>query len=66
MFSMLITALITILLFALVAFGLKWACDNFFPGFRPAYWICGVVLIVLLLIAASYVFSNGGTLHFPR
>ena len=62
--QLLISVLIFIVVFAILAFGLKWVCDKFFPGFAPALWICGVILLILLLIAASSVF-NGGGYSFP-
>jgi hypothetical protein len=57
--QLLITVLIGIVVFAILAFGMKWICDTFFPEFRPAYWICGVVLLIVLLIAVSQVFGGG-------
>ena len=49
----LIHLLIYAIIFAIVAYGLKWVCDNFgMPP--PVLWICGgVLLIVLLLFAAG-------------
>jgi hypothetical protein len=62
--QLLIAVLVGIVIFAILAFGMKWICDTFFAGFRPAYWICGVVLLIVLLIAVSTMFS-GGTLAIP-
>ncbi len=62
--QLLITVLIGIVVFAILAFGMKWICDTFFPAFRPAYWICGVVLLIVLLIAVSSLFGGGGAPAF--
>ncbi len=63
----LIWVLVAIVIFAILAFGMKWICDTFFNGFRPAYWICGVILLILLLISANAFFTGGiGDFHFPR
>lgn len=61
----LIYVLVGIVVFAIIAFGMKWVCDTFFPAFRPAYWICGVILIIALLIAVNAVFNGGGEFGFP-
>jgi hypothetical protein len=61
MVTTLIYVLVAALLFVLLALGMKWVCDKFFPGFMPAYWICGVVLLIVLLIAVASVFSGGGS-----
>ena len=55
----LIAVLVTIVVFAILAFGMKWVCDTFFPSFTPAYWICGVILLIVLLIALNSVFNGG-------
>ena len=49
----LIAALIWILVIALLAFGLLWVCNKFFPEFPPARLICGVILIIIILAALS-------------
>lgn len=63
--QLLITVLIGIVIFAILAFGMKWICDTFFPAFRPAYWICGVVLLIILLIAVSNVFGGAAPVVTP-
>jgi hypothetical protein len=63
MLDTLIIVLVAIVVFAIVAFGFKWICDRFFPNFPPALWICGIILIVLILFAARAIFSGGGSLH---
>jgi hypothetical protein len=49
----------------MLAFGLLWVCNKFFPEFPPARWICGVILIIVLLVVVSAVFGGAGGLHFP-
>ena len=60
--QLLITVLIGIVVFAILAFGMLWICDKFFSNFRPAYWICGVVLLIVLLYAVSTLFGSGAAL----
>jgi hypothetical protein len=60
----LIYVLIAIVIFAILAGGMKYVCDTFFSGIRAAYWICGVVLLIILLVAVSSFFSGGiGDFH---
>lgn len=53
MATTLIALLIDVLVFAIVAYGLYWVCTHFFPTFPPALWICGVLLLVVLLLFIS-------------
>jgi len=46
----LIVLLIYAIIFAVVAYGLYWICTHFFPGFPPALWICGAILVIVLLL----------------
>lgn len=49
----LIQLLIYAIIFAIVGYGLKWVCDAFAMP-PPVLWICGgVLLIVLLMFAAA-------------
>lgn len=57
--DMLITLLIWAIVFAIVAFGLLWICNRFFPEFPPARWICGGILLIILLLAISREFPAG-------
>jgi hypothetical protein len=57
----LISVLIAIVIFCVVAYGLYWICTKFFANFPPALWICGVILLILILVFASSQFG-GGTL----
>ncbi len=45
----LIPLLIDILVLALLGYGMYWVCTKFFPNFAPALWICGVILLILIL-----------------
>ncbi len=49
----LIQFLIYIVIFAIVAYGLYWICGHFFPNFPPALWICGAVLLIIVLLFIS-------------
>ena len=53
MIETLISVVVIIVIFAILAYSLYWICMKFFPGFAPALWICGVILIILLLVLAS-------------
>ncbi len=57
--DLLITLLCYIIAFAVIAFGLLWICNRFFPEFPPARWICGGVLLIVLLIAIAHQFPGG-------
>ena len=49
----LIHVLIMMIVFAVLAFAMKWTCDQFFSGFKPAYWVCGVILLIIILYFVS-------------
>ena len=49
----LINLLIYVFLFALLAYGMYWVCTHFFPNFPPALWICGVILLIVILLAVT-------------
>ncbi len=57
--ELLITLLIWLIVFAILAFGLSWICGKFFPEFPPARWICGGVLLIILLLAVAAQFPGG-------
>jgi hypothetical protein len=60
----LIVLLIDIVIFCVFAYGLYWVCTKFFANFPPALWICGaLLLIVLLLFISGQV--GGGPILFP-
>lgn len=58
----LISILIAIIIFAIVGYGLYLVCTRFFPNFPPALWICGVVLLILILMFANRVLGGPGQL----
>lgn len=55
----LIALLIDIVIFAVVAYGLYWVCTHFFPTFPPALWICGAILLIVLLLFVSGQIGSG-------
>ncbi len=50
MATQLIQILIYAVIFAVIAYGLYWVCTHFFPSFPPALWICGAILLIILLL----------------
>lgn len=58
----LIWLLVDILIFCLIAYGLYWVCTHFFPAFPPALWICGAILLVVLLLFISGQIGGGPVL----
>lgn len=55
----LISLLIYVIIFAIVAYGLWWVCQKFAMP-QPVVWICGgVLLIILLLFVANQVGVTG-------
>ncbi len=61
----LISLLIYIVIFAIVAYGLYWVCVNFkLPD--PVMWVCGaLLLIVLLLFLANQLGLSSGVIGPP-
>lgn len=57
--DLLIQVLIGAVVFCILAYALYWVCTKFFPNFPPALWICGVILIIVLLVIVSRL--TGGT-----
>jgi len=51
--DLLIQVLIGAVVFCILAYALYWVCTKFFPNFPPALWICGVILIIVLLVIVS-------------
>jgi hypothetical protein len=61
----LIQLIISIVVFAVVAYGLYWTCDKFAVP-QPVRWICGVILvIIILLFLANQLGLSSGTNLFP-
>ena len=55
----LITLIIYVVIFAIVAFGLHWVCTNFgLP--QPVLWICGAILLIILLLFIARMLGGGG------
>lgn len=62
----LITLLIYIIIFAIVAYGLYWICQKFAMP-QPVLWICGgILLIIILLFLANQLGVGGGSLTLPH
>ncbi len=52
MIEQVINLLVLVLMFCIAAYGLFWVCDRAkLP--EPAYWICGVVLLIVILLFLS-------------
>jgi hypothetical protein len=62
----LISLVIYIVIFAIVAYGLYWVCTKFqLP--QPVMWICGgLLIIVLLLFLAQQLGVTGNVMIPPR
>ncbi len=59
----LIQLIIYILIFAIVGYGLYWICTKFALP-QPVLWICGgIMLIILLLFLARQLGVDGGAFH---
>jgi hypothetical protein len=54
----LIGLLVAILLFAILAYALYWVCTTFLASFPPALWICGVILLIIILYWAAGRFAG--------
>jgi hypothetical protein len=54
-----IQLIIIVVFFVVLALGLFWVCQKFFPEFPMARWICGALLLILILLFAS------GQVHMP-
>jgi hypothetical protein len=63
----LIQLVVVIIIFAIVAYGLKWVCTQFALP-QPVLWICGALLLIILLyfIASQLGISGGGPLLLPH
>ena len=59
----LIQLLIYIVIFAVVGYGLWWVCTKFgLP--QPVMWICGAVLLIIILLFVSRTLGGGGVVLF--
>jgi hypothetical protein len=58
MVETIIWLLVYVMLFCGVAYGLKWICTQFgLP--TPVLWICGVILLIVLLLFIAGQFGGG-------
>jgi ABC-type transport system involved in cytochrome c biogenesis permease subunit len=60
----LIQLIIYIVVFAVVAYGLFWICQKFSLP-QPIVWICGAILLIVVLIFMSQQLGLGGVSVFP-
>ena len=62
--TQLIQLIVYIIVFAIVAYGLYWICVKFaLPA--PVMWICGAILLIVVLIFLSQQLGIGGGNIFP-
>jgi len=61
----LIQLLIYIVVFAIVAYGLYWICIKFALP-QPVLWICGAILLIIILIFVSGRLGGGSVGLFPH
>jgi len=55
-----IQIIIWIVVFCIVAYGMKWVCASFgLPA--PVLWICGALLLIVLLLFVSTQFTGAGS-----
>lgn len=59
----LIQLLIYIVIFAVVGYGLWWVCVKFALP-QPVMWICGAILLIIILVFVSGQLGSGASL-FP-
>ncbi len=65
MIQQLIQLLIYVIVFAIAAYGLYWCCVKFkMPD--PAFWICGALLIIVILLFISGQISAPAMLQIHR
>ncbi len=56
--------IIYIMLFAIAAYGLHWVCTTFgLP--QPVLWICGVLLLIVILVFINGQLNGGGSFRLP-
>ena len=59
----LIQVIIYIVIFAIVGYGLYWVCTKFgLP--QPVLWICGAILLIIILLFVSKELGGGASI-FP-
>jgi hypothetical protein len=58
MAEQLIGFLVVLVIFAIIALGLYFVCKKFeLP--QPVLWLCGVILLIIILIYAAHTFGGG-------
>ena len=62
--NQLISLLIYIIVFAIVAYGLYWICVKFALP-QPVMWICGAILLIIVLVFLSNQLGLGGGQILP-
>ena len=61
----LIQLIIYIVIFAVVGYGLWWVCTKFaLPA--PVLWICGAILLIIILMFVSKQLGGGSISLFPH
>lgn len=62
----LIQLLVYVVAFAIAAYGLYWVCTKFALP-QPVMWICGAILLIIILVFLSGQIGMGGNVAiFPR
>jgi len=62
----LIQLIVYIIVFAIIAYGIHWVCTKFSLP-QPVLWICGAILLIILLLFLSHQLGVGGNVRlFPR
>jgi hypothetical protein len=64
MAEQLIGFLVVLVIFCIIALGLYWVCTKFILP-QPVMWLCGAILLIIILIYAARTFGGGTALHFP-
>lgn len=60
----LIALIIYIVIFAIVGYGLWWICVKFALP-QPVLWICGAILLIIVLLFLSRQLGGGPSLSLP-
>ena len=60
----LIQLIIYIVIFAVVGYGLWWVCTKFALP-QPVLWICGAILLIIILLFLSRQLGVGAGLAWP-
>jgi hypothetical protein len=60
----LIQLIVYIVIFAVVGYGLWWVCTKFALP-QPVLWICGAILLVIILLFLSRQLGVGAGLAWP-